>query len=566
MTLSRGLKYGGRTIAVLGGVLLLFVAYQLWGTSLQYARAQSGLRDDFSNLLSQTAAFRDGAAGTGGLGSSTETSTGGSSGIAVLSSSTSNGKASLSSSTATLSDGTATLSAGPASPSGLANETGALEAQSSETQSSGALPSTSSSTETPQGARPSQSSASPTETARKTLLVSPSTRLPREEIENADLVYTPGSEEILPLLYPGGGEAVARIVIPAIKMDEIVVEGTDVDSLRKGPGHYPWTPMPGQPGNASIAGHRTTYGAPFANIGSLRPGDRITVQTAQGEFLYEVLAQDSPTKGYLIVSPNRVDLLRDKGNNLLTLTSCHPRFSNRQRIVVQAKLLGDPVVPMRDANARQDAPQQLASEDLTGVTNAAASAEDNALQTGNAAEAARVEAAPVGGAGVNEAGATDRATEATSGETRATGNASSSGLASAQQASGAADLEDAVSQTPIGAVAGDSEISGSGGASRDALPASSTASSNSAGSAVSSAAGSASQPAVGTSFGSGLSGERSAIPSAALWFAATAILWGAVWLVGTRWRRLPATTIGILPVLGCLFVAFSYLDRALPSY
>ena len=555
MTLSRGLKQGGRTIAVLGVVLLLFVAYQLWGTSLQYARAQSELRDDFSDLLSQTAAFRDGAAGTGGLSSSRDAvaSSGNPGGIAILSSGapasgTSNGIASLSSSTATLSDGTATLSAGTATPSGLAYESSTLEAQPPE-----ALPATSSNTETPQDAAvsrpsPSPASASPSETTRETLIVSPSTRLPREDIENADLVYTPGSEEILPLLYPGNGEAVARIVIPAIKMDEIVVEGTDVDALRKGPGHYPWTPMPGQPGNASIAGHRTTYGAPFANIGSLRPGDRITVQTAQGEFVYEVLAQDSPTKGYLIVSPDRVDLLRDKGNNLLTLTSCHPRFSNRQRIVVQAKLLGDPVVPMRDVNARQDAPMQLASEDLTGVTDAEGSAasENNALQTATAAETARI-----GEAGVGEAGATDRATpaNAASGETGATGNASSSGLASTQQAGSAAEPEG-------------SEISGAAGASQNAL----SASSGSAGSVGSSAAGSASQSAAGTSFGSGLSGERSAIPSAALWFAATGILWGAVWLVGTRWRRLPSTAIGILPVLGCLFVAFSYLDRALPSY
>ena len=546
MTLSRGLKYGGRTIAVLGVVLLLFVVYQLWGTSLQYARAQSELRDDFSNLLSQTAAFRDGAAGADGLSSSTETgaSSEGSSGIAILSSGASSGTASLSSSTATLSGGIATLSAGAATPSRLAAEASISEAQPPRT-----LPSTSSNAETPQEATASQSSASPanaspSETTRQTLLVNPSTRLPREDIENADLVYTPGSDEILPLLYPGSGEAVARIVIRAIKMDQIVVEGTDVDALRKGPGHYPWTPMPGQPGNASIAGHRTTYGAPFANIGNLRPGDRITVQTAQGEFVYEVLAQDSPTKGYLIVSPDRVDLLRDNGNNLLTLTSCHPRFSNRQRIVVQAKLLGDPVVPMQDANARQEAPQELVSEDLTGMTDADVSAESNAPQTGTAAEAARV----------GETGTADRATEANA--------VSSSGLENAQQTGSAAEPEDIASQAPIGAEADSSEISDSGEASRDAL----SAASGSAGSTVSSADGSASQSATGTSFGSGLSGERSAIPSAALWFAATAILWGAVWLAGTRWRRLPSTAIGILPVLGCLFVAFSYLDRALPSY
>ena len=530
---------------MLGGVLLLFVAYQLWGTSLQYARAQSGLRDDFSDILSQTAAFRDGTDSTFGLGSSgldssTETaaSSDGSGEVAI-------GIARLSSATATLSDGTATLTAGTDAPSGAATEASISDAQPPDAQPLDARPSASSADETHRESAAAQSSASLGETTRETLLVSPSTRLPREEIENADLIYTPGSEEILPLLYPESGEAVARIVIPAINMDEIVVEGTDVDALRKGPGHYSWTPMPGQPGNVSIAGHRTTYGAPFANIGNLRPGDRITTQTAQGEFVYEVLAQDSPTKGYLIVSPDRVDLLRDKGNNLLTLTSCHPRFSNRQRIVVQAKLLGDPVVPMRDVNTRQDAPQQLASEDLTGVQDAEGStaSESNAIQTGNAAEGAQAGAAQAATASTasvasesnGDTGST--AANPARGETRAVGSesgtASSPGLADAQQEKAAADQE-------------------------------STASTNTASSAATSTA-TASQTA-GTSFGSGLSGERSAIPSAVLWFAATGILWGAVWLVGTRWRRWPSTAIGILPVLGCLFVAFSYLDRALPSY
>ena len=528
---------------MLGGVLLLFVAYQLWGTSLQYARAQSGLRDDFSDILSQTAAFRDGTDSTFGLGSSglsssTETaaSSEGSGEVAI---------ARLSSATATLSDGTATLSAGTVSPSGAETEADISEAQPPDVPPTSAQPSSSAAAETPRESATSQSGASPAsaslgETTRETLLVSPSTRLPREEIENADLVYTPGSEEILPLLYPESGEAVARIVIPAINMDEIVVEGTDVDALRKGPGHYSWTPMPGQPGNVSIAGHRTTYGAPFANIGNLRPGDRITTQTAQGEFVYEVLAQDSPTKGYLIVSPDRVDLLRDKGNNLLTLTSCHPRFSNRQRIVVQAKLLGDPVVPMRDVNTRQDAPMQLASEDFTGVTNAEGSAasESNAIQTGNAAEAAQAGTAQAATASNGDTGSA--AANPASGEARAVGSASDSasslGLADAQQEKAVAEIGSTVSTN--------------------------TASITTASSA---AASTASQTA-GTSFGSGLSGERSAIPSAVLWFAATGILWGAVWLVGTRWRRWPATAMGILPVLGCLFVAFSYLDRALPSY
>ena len=542
--MARGLKYGGRTIAVLGAVLLLFVVYQLWGTSLQYARAQSGLRDDFSSLLSQTASFRDGAAGGAAISDDT---TSGTSGTATLSSDTttlSSGTAKLSSGTAQLrASGTAadpseasaqTLTAPSLSPSGASvsgSESSASDSAVSEGASS-ASDINSSGTET--GAAGSGAAGEAAETtSRKTLLVSPSTRLPRAEIENADLVYTPGAEEILPLLYPEDGNAVARIIIPAIKIDEIVVEGTDVDALRKGPGHYSWTPMPGQPGNASIAGHRTTYGAPFADIGNLRPGDRITAQTAQGEFVYEVLPQDLPTKGYLIVSPDRVDLLRDKGNNLLTLTSCHPRFSNRQRIVVQAKLLGDPVVPMRNLNARQDAPQELASEDLTGATGAAG-------ETGVEGE-------------TDAESMTGASESAAIGDNARTGSEFNSGGASnANGASGANSVRaDAFTAVSENSDSGSEATAGAASAATNAAADSGTA---------------VGDTAVGNSFGSGLSGERSAIPSAVLWFVATVALWAAVWLAGTRWRRIPSIAIGILPVLGCLFVAFSYLDRALPSY
>ena len=77
-------------------------------------------------------------------------------------------------------------------------------------------------------------------------------------------------------------------MIPAIGVDKIVVEGVSLADLKKGPGHYPETPLPGQEGNAAIAGHRTTYGAPFNRLDELEPGDEITVTTVQGEFTYEV--------------------------------------------------------------------------------------------------------------------------------------------------------------------------------------------------------------------------------------------------------------------------------------
>src|SRR5262249_22686755 len=87
---------------------------------------------------------------------------------------------------------------------------------------------------------------------------------------------------------PPNGDAVGRITIPKIGVDQIVVEGVDVGELRPGPGHYPGTPLPGQEGNAAIAGHRTTYGAPFGDLDQLTTGDVITVQTVQGTFDYTV--------------------------------------------------------------------------------------------------------------------------------------------------------------------------------------------------------------------------------------------------------------------------------------
>ena len=142
------------------------------------------------------------------------------------------------------------------------------------------------------------------------------------------------------------GDAVARLRIPKIGLDKIVVEGVDVEDLRKAPGHYKSTSMPGQQGNAAIAGHRTTYGAPFGDIDKLVPGDEILVATPQGSFTYKVIAQtgaDGSTSGHLIVDPSEVWVLDDVGDSRLTLTACHPKYSARQRIVVQASLVEPPL-------------------------------------------------------------------------------------------------------------------------------------------------------------------------------------------------------------------------------
>jgi sortase A len=141
-------------------------------------------------------------------------------------------------------------------------------------------------------------------------------------------------EQAPPIGLAADGEATAQIRIPRIGVDKTVVEGVSLANLKQGPGRYPETAMPGQEGNAAIAGHRTTYGAPFNRIDELEPGDEILVETVQGQFRYEVSEQ-------LIVSPSQVEVLEDKGDNRLTLTACHPKFSARQRIIVVALLAPD---------------------------------------------------------------------------------------------------------------------------------------------------------------------------------------------------------------------------------
>jgi sortase A len=110
-----------------------------------------------------------------------------------------------------------------------------------------------------------------------------------------------------------------------------VVQGIGVPDLRKGPGHYPATPMPGQLGNAAIAGHRTTYGAPFNRLDELVAGDPIVVTTLAGTFRYTVAKS-------LVVTPKEVFVLDPTPNATLTLTTCNPKFSASQRLVIQATL------------------------------------------------------------------------------------------------------------------------------------------------------------------------------------------------------------------------------------
>jgi sortase A len=249
--LARILSAVGRSLIGAGVLLLLFVAYQLWGTGLHEARAQEDLGSELAARL--------GAAAPAGDPGSTSTTAG---------------------------------PAPTAAPS------------TAPTTSGGLLPST-------------------------TTTVAPSSG-----------AGAPAPVDVKP------GEALARILIPRIGVDKVVVSGVSVDDLRKGPGHYRSTPQPGRPGNAAIAGHRTTYGAPFGDIDRLVPGDVITVQTLHGTFNYDVLpAPGDPTSGHFVVAPEDVWVLDDAGDNRLTLTACHPKFSAAQRIVVVARLREPPAPP-----------------------------------------------------------------------------------------------------------------------------------------------------------------------------------------------------------------------------
>ena len=137
---------------------------------------------------------------------------------------------------------------------------------------------------------------------------------------------------------PDAGAAFALIRIP--KIDRLkdgwnIVEGVTTQDLRTGAGHMPDTALPGQPGNAVISGHRTTWGQPFHELDALDPGDRIEVDTALGTHVYEV-------KEIRVVAPTDVWVAGPREGAWLTLTTCHPKFSARQRLVIGAELVSGP--------------------------------------------------------------------------------------------------------------------------------------------------------------------------------------------------------------------------------
>jgi sortase A len=132
-------------------------------------------------------------------------------------------------------------------------------------------------------------------------------------------------------LETGGG--IGRIAIPAIDLDAVIVQGTDTATLQSGPGHYPQTALPGQGTTIGIAGHRTTYLAPFRDIEEIEPGDAVEVELPYGTFTYTV----EKTR---IVEPSAVRIVRDVDHERLVLTACHPLYSAAERYAVFGRLTG----------------------------------------------------------------------------------------------------------------------------------------------------------------------------------------------------------------------------------
>jgi sortase A len=126
-------------------------------------------------------------------------------------------------------------------------------------------------------------------------------------------------------------DPMGRIVMPAIGVSEVFVQGTGAGDLRAGPGHYPDTPFPGERGTVAIAGHRTTYGAPFRRVDKLERGDRIELRMPYGRFTYVV----ERTK---IVPPTEISVTDRVAFDRLVLSACHPLYSAAQRIIVFARL------------------------------------------------------------------------------------------------------------------------------------------------------------------------------------------------------------------------------------
>ena len=163
------------------------------------------------------------------------------------------------------------------------------------------------------------------------------------------------------------GDPIARIEIPRLGVGKWVVAGVEKSDLKNGPGHYPETPLPGQLGNAAIAGHRTTFGQPFFDIDKLDNGDEIILTTLTGRFVYRVTGQQ-------IVSPSDYQVIAttDPTKATLTLTTCHPKYTARQRLIVSAELDVEASSPVGESMINYGRPIDTAATDDPDQSNVVA--------------------------------------------------------------------------------------------------------------------------------------------------------------------------------------------------
>jgi len=521
MRLARILGAVGRALISAGVIVLLFVAYQLWGTGLQHSAAQDNLGNDFEEQTGIEVADTD---------------------VQSL--------------------------AEAARASQAALEEGQIFAADDSTVLT--------SEEDAEAGDDGGQSSSPDFS---------------DSIVSADLLEANFDEterqEIQAKLYPDAGEPLARVVIPAINVDQITVEGVSVEDLRMGPGHYQTTPNPGQAGNSAIAGHRTTYGAPFHRVDELKPGDPIFVTTVQGVFEYRVLPFDNPAGGdelgYFIVSPSDTWVLDQKPDqNLLTLTACHPKYSARQRIIVQAELVGEPAptIPRDEA------------VDLGAVTL------DSGATDERAAEADAVEAIPEEEQQIisDEVAADDDPSVDADGNPidDADGDSANSDTEPADTDDDDADGDSANSDTEP---ATDDDDADGDSANSDAEPATDENDAEAAGAPANTdgdeaeamldemaedadeAEGilrdasenieltSAQTPFSTDDFGEGLNGDPTKVRPAIMWGISGLFVWLAAWFMGQRLdRKWTMYAVALAPFAFVLWSTFVNVDQALPSY
>ena len=161
--------------------------------------------------------------------------------------------------------------------------------------------------------------------------------------ERTALRTLPGERERIAFLarslrrYAHEGDALGRIRIPRIHASYVMVQGTGSGALRTGPGHYPDTPLPGMPGTVAVAGHRTTYLAPFRDLDQLHAGDQVLVHMPYADISYRVDRTQ-------VVAPNALWVTQPAGHDQIVLTACTPRFSASKRIVVFARQVDERAV------------------------------------------------------------------------------------------------------------------------------------------------------------------------------------------------------------------------------